>query len=309
MTLASNQQICVEETPYYHVVSRCVRRAFLCGQDKYSGRSYEHRRGMIVERIKYLSSVFNIDILAYAIMSNHYHIVLKVNSTKSWSNKQVLSYWSELFGLNILCSRYIKGEDLTNAEMQMVLKDIEEYRKRLMSVSWFMKLLNEYIAREANKEDKVKGHFWESRFKSQALLDERALLTAMAYVDLNPIRAAMARAPEQSDYTSIQARIKKKQTWLLGFSEREIPFYFSDYLALVDTTGRAVLENKRASISNTIPDVFERLDLNPETWLDELKSFRAKHKTAVGTLQQLRDFCSSVGKQFRFGVQLKPQLE
>ncbi|MCB1586782.1 MAG: hypothetical protein KDI52_10900, partial [Xanthomonadales bacterium] len=170
MTLARNQQICVEETPYYHVVSRCVRRAFLCGQDKYSGRSYEHRRGMIVERIKYLSSVFNIDILAYAIMSNHYHIVLKVNSTKSWSNKQVLSYWSELFGLNILCSRYIKGEDLTNAEMQMVLKDIEEYRKRLMSVSWFMKLLNEYIAREANKEDKVKGHFWESRFKSQALL-------------------------------------------------------------------------------------------------------------------------------------------
>ncbi|HPQ87910.1 MAG TPA: transposase, partial [Gammaproteobacteria bacterium] len=84
MTLARNQQICVEETPYYHVVSRCVRRAFLCGQDKYSGRSYEHRRGMIVERIKYLSSVFNIDILAYAIMSNHYHIVLKVNSTKSW---------------------------------------------------------------------------------------------------------------------------------------------------------------------------------------------------------------------------------
>jgi len=71
-----------------------------------------------------------------------------------------------------------------------------------------MQLLNQYIARQANIEDKVTGCFWESRFKSQALLDERALLTCMAYVDLNPIRAAMAKTPENSDYTSIQERIK-----------------------------------------------------------------------------------------------------
>ena len=78
------------------------------------------------------------------------------------------------------------------------------------------KLLNEHIAKEANKEDKVTGSFFESRFKSQALLDEQALLTCMAYVDLNPIRAAIAHTPEDSDYTSIQERIKFKGSKLLN---------------------------------------------------------------------------------------------
>ena len=62
-----------------------------------------------------------------------------------------------------------------------------------------MKVLNENIAKQANKEDKCTGHFWESRYKSQALLDEQAVLSCMTYVDLNPIRAAMAPTPEQSD--------------------------------------------------------------------------------------------------------------
>jgi hypothetical protein len=92
-----------------------------------------------------------------------------------------------------------------------------------------MKMLNQDIAFRANAEDNCKGHFFESRFKSQALLDERALLTCMAYVDLNLIRAAMARTPEASDYTSIQERINNKNSDLISFGKEGVPYSLPDY--------------------------------------------------------------------------------
>jgi len=309
MTLPRNQLISIEETPYYHIVSRCVRRAFLCGKDKYSGKSYEHRRGLIVDRVKFLASVFNIKICSYAIMSNHYHLVLKVNDTKDWSIHQVLISWSSLCNLPYLCQKFLNKQDMDKAEMREVLSLTDEYRKRLMSISWFMKLLNQDIAFQANAEDGCKGHFFESRFKSQALLDERALLTCMAYVDLNPIRAAMAYSPEDSDYTSIQERINNKKTDLLSFAHTGIDYALTDYLQLVDGTGRAIIEGKSGFIPKELPDILRRLDLNPETWLDELKAFKSSGITAIGTTSQLKDFCQSVGKKFRFGLRLKLLLE
>jgi len=76
-----------------------------------------------------------------------------------------------------------------------------------MTYSWFIRTLNEHIARRPNAEDGVKGRFWEGRFKNQALLDGQALLAAMAYADLNPVRAGLAETPETLDYTSIQERV------------------------------------------------------------------------------------------------------
>lgn len=311
MTLPRKQLISIESTPYYHIVSRCVRRAFLCGKDKYSGKSYEHRRGLIVKRIKQLAEVFNIDICAYAVMSNHYHLVLKVNSTEHWDEKRVLIHWSAVSGIIPLCQRYLDGEYMSKPELNMVYLKTAEYRKRLMSISHFMQLVNQFIARQSNIEDGVTGHFWQARFKSQALLDERALLTCMAYVDLNPIRAAMAQTPEDSDYTSIQERIRSKKSTLLnlGFSDDDIPFGLGDYCALVDATGRAIITNKRGFIPSDLPPILQRLNLNSNTWLDELNQFKTKGHTAVGTVQQLKDFCQSVNKKWRNGIQLIPSLE
>jgi putative transposase len=309
MTLARKQLISIEDTPYYHIVSRCVRRAFLCGKDKYSGKSYEHRRGLIVDRVKFLASVFHVEICSYAIMSNHYHLVLKVNDTKDWSIHQVLVTWSSLCNLPYLCQKFLDKQDMEKAEMREVLALTNEYRNRLMSISWFMKLLNQDIAFKANVEDGCKGHFFESRFKSQALLDERALLTCMAYVDLNPIRAAMARSPEASDYTSIQERINHKKTNLLFFGKTGIDYSLADYLQLVDGTGRAIIEGKRGFIPKELPDILRRLDLNPDSWLDELNAFKSSGITAVGTTSQLKEFCKCVGKKFSIGLKLKPALE
>ena len=133
MTLARKYQISLDDTPFYHVMTRCVRRAFLCGKDKYSGNCYEHRRKPIVDRMKFLAGIFNIDICSYAIMSIHYHLVLKVNSTENWSEKQVLSCWSSLCNVIPLCDRFLKGEHLHKAELDMVYLKTDEYRKRLMS--------------------------------------------------------------------------------------------------------------------------------------------------------------------------------
>jgi len=271
MTLARKQLISIDDTPYYHIISRCVRRAFLCGKDKYSGKCFEHRRKLIVDRIKQLADVFNIDICAYAVMSNHYHLVLKVNDSNDWSERKCLIDWSTLCGISDLCTRYIKHDGLSKYELESVYPDAAEYRKRLMSISWFMKLLNEYIAKVANAEDEVTGHFWQARFKSQALLDERALLTCMAYVDLNPIRAAMALTPETSDYTSIQERIRGEKSSLLNFGlgENNIPFSLTDYCDLVDATGRIILANKKGFIPDDLLPLLHRLSLNEYTWLDE----------------------------------------
>ncbi len=161
--------------------------------------------------------------------------------------------------------------------MDFVSNKSDEYRLRLSSISWFMKCLNEYISRRANIEDNCTGHFWESRFKSQALLDGRALLTCMAYVDLNPIRAAMCKTPEQSDYTSIQERIKDKETNLTGFgnAENDLPFSLSRYLDLVDYSGRVILNNKRGSIPQNLPVILDRLNLDADTWINELKGFKS----------------------------------
>lgn len=284
MTQPRKQLVSVSDTPYYHVVSRCVRRAYLCGKDPLTGKSYEHRRQWIENRIRVLSSLFSIDICAYAVMSNHLHIVVKIlpNEIDHLSDTEVVERWTSLYKGPLLVQRWQSKAHLSPAELQTVNDCIIEYRKRLASLSWFMKCLNEPIARQANKEDDCSGHFWESRFKSQALLSEEALLSCMAYVDLNPVRAQMASTPEASEHTSIKERIKPQfnlkqaiqeqieDQSLLHFNlalkplakfevyesngkQTGILFSLTDYLELVDYTGRVIRPDKLGAIPADTP--------------------------------------------------------
>jgi hypothetical protein len=203
--------VSLSDTPWYHVVSRCVRRAFLCGDDNVTGKNFNHRRGWIESRILKLAAVFAIDVAAYSVMSNHYHIVLRIDDgrAKKWTDEEVLHRWTQLFTGPLFVQRYLSDDraEMDVSQLSSVSTSAATYRERLHDLSWFMRVLNESIARMANAEDDCTGRFWEGRFKCQALLDEHALLTAMAYVDLNPIRAAMAETPEQSEHTSVKKRI------------------------------------------------------------------------------------------------------
>jgi len=173
-----------------------------------------------------------------------------------------------------------------------------------------MKSLNEYISRLANAEDGVTGHYWESRFKSQALLDEQAVLSCMAYCDLNPIRAQMADTPEHSDYTSIKERITaakegKIPAKLAPFSGNEkkqqqdgIPCALKDYIELVDQTGRCIRPDKRGAIAMCQLPILERLNIEPEIWLDMATHFEESHGPWVGGPNKLQQACNDTGKHW-----------
>jgi REP element-mobilizing transposase RayT len=213
MTMPRSALISLSETPWYHIVSRCVRRAYLCGEDHVTGQNFNHRRGWIEARIRELAGVFAIDVAAYAVMSNHYHIVLRVDEERArhWDDTQVLSRWTQLFRGSEPVQRYLSADVpyISDSDLNKVSEWVEIYRQRLYDISWFMRVLNETLARMANAEDGIGGRFWEGRFKSQALLDEQSILAAMTYVDLNPIRAAMATTPEGSEHTSIKLRLEE----------------------------------------------------------------------------------------------------
>jgi REP element-mobilizing transposase RayT len=143
-------------------------------------------------------------------MRNHLHLVLHVDiaKAKAWSMEEVLERWHQLFKGTLLTQKHAKKHLLDKFQPAMVESTADIYKQRLMDISWFMRSLNDPIARQANREDSCTDHFWEGRFKSQALLDEGAILSCMAYVDLNPVRAGIAPTPEQSGFTSIQLRVK-----------------------------------------------------------------------------------------------------
>ncbi|TMX41433.1 transposase, partial [Vibrio sp. Hep-1b-8] len=229
----------------------------------------------------------------------HYHLVLHINREKALnlSAYEVVERWQQAHKLPNIVSRWLEGQLTSKAELEVCLAIIESWRERLWSLSWFMKELNFEIACQANKEDQCKGHFWESRFKSQALLDEQALAAAMTYVDLNPLRAGIAQTPETSDYTSIKARVEalnnQRETapCLYPFVGNDknhqrdgIPFRLMDYIELVDWTARQYREGKVSLSEDTLP-ILQRLNINQANWLETCTQLERLRCTAVGCTQ------------------------
>lgn len=330
--------ICLEDTPYYHVVARCVRRAWLWGYDSYAGKDYSHRKAWVLHRLRQLADIFSIELCAYAIMSNHYHLVLRVDRQRMarLSHAEIVTRWTQLFSIPPLIQRWQDGR--ANAAERLIAEElIERWRLRLIDISWYMRCLNEHLARRANAEDECTGRFWQGRFKSQALLDEAGLLTAMAYVELNPVRAGIAATPEESEFTSIYARLQqprhassvpprtrqppKAQTGhqpgppLLAFSESAdpdrsyIPMRFMEYLQLLDWTGRQRRADEREAIEQDLPPIFARLQIEPDAWLRTMRPGGNLFGRAIGRLDRLQIHARKLGQGWIRGLRAARRLQ
>ena len=205
-----DEQFDPDEVCVVHVVQRCVRRAFLAGFDRVTRKDYSFRREWIRRRMEALASVFAVDVLSYAVMSNHLHQILRnrPDVCAQWSDEEVAIRWLRVFPGRRLEEHLAEP---TENDVKMLCRDkqrLREVRRRLADISWFMRALAEPIARMANKQDECTGRFWEGRFKAQRIVDEAGLLACSMYVDLNPVCAAMADSPENSPHTSAYDRIE-----------------------------------------------------------------------------------------------------
>ncbi|MBS0456218.1 MAG: transposase [Proteobacteria bacterium] len=316
MTQARSALIVPGSPGTFHCVQRCVRRAFLCGLDRLSGRSFEHRKDWVEQRLALLAECFAVAIHAYAVMSNHLHVVFQFDPgwQAGWSDADVAARWMRLFPPRE------DSEAARDGKRERLLAQPERLtvlRARLANLSWFMKCLAEPIARRANAEDDCKGRFWEGRFKAQVLCDERALLAAMTYVDLNPVRAGIAQRLEDSDHTSIKARrdraqddaIHKPLTPILGKPlVAMLPVTLGDYLTLVEWTGKQVRPDKRGVLAAHAPSVLARFEQRPERWTTRVKAIGSGYWRVVGEVEDLVERAKQLQQRWLKGIGLAAAL-
>ena len=329
MTYSRKNLVSLRDTPYYHVVARCVRRAWLWGFDEYAGQDYSHRKDWVVERLGQLASLFAIEVCAYAVMSNHYHLVVYVDQAraKRFTREEVASRWTQLFRAPAVVRRYLENETSSDEERQLAESIIDRWRDRLFDISWFMKCLNEHLARRANAEDGCSGRFWEGRFRSQALLDEAGLLTAMTYVDLNPIRAGIAKTPETSEFTSVCERIQRLRSDDRSLTDAEprshvrlrpfssagsdahaIPYRIDEYLQLVDWSGRMIRSDKPGHIDTQLPPIACRLHIDVVAWQSAMRPRSNVFGRAMGRLDHLRLHAKTLGQSWVRGLARAEQM-
>ena len=274
---------------FYLCTSRCVRRAWLCGHDPLTGLSFNHRRAWIEHRLIELADIFAIDLFGFAVMSNHYHAVLKTDPLRveAWSDTAVAERWLRLYPVKDELQRARTLTAITHDEARL-----SQLRERLASLSWFMKCINEPISRRSNREDGCTGRFWEGRFHASALLDEAAIACAMAYVDLNPVRAALVEDPAQAEHTALGRRLRAPDGDNLGLAPLEsIGMTLQTYLALVQWTVR----RERYRAATLPPGVSRILHCTPQDWLTRLRLHR-HHPRVHGALGAMRDFARQMGQ-------------
>jgi len=333
------------EVAILHVCARVVRRCFLFGTDPVTGKNHDHRKIWIEDQLKLLAANCGIDLLAFAILSNHFHLILRSRPdvVQTWDDSEVARRWL------MLCPKRKKKdrspEEPNEFELNSIRNDpvkLATIRRRLSDVAWWMRLLCQNIGTRANQEDKQVGKFFQGRYRAVRILDEETLLACAAYVDLNPIRAAMAETLETSEYTSVQRRIEslKQLTSSTPSNETTVDSFLSpltidekrdsigacahqtrqrcsdkgflsmsivDYLELLDASARMVRPDKNGYTPTDVPPIFERLRLDPDYWRMQIKDFGRLFSNVAGKPKDVYEMRSLISKRRFYLKRLKPE--
>ena len=331
MTIARAHLVDPSVSRWYHCITRCVRRAFLLGEGA------NDRKVWIETRLRELAEIFSISVGGFSVLDNHLHLLVRLDPAlaEGWSDEDVVRRWGRLFPPRDKSRRPLAVSD---EWVQWRLKDVrwvEQARKRLQSLSWFMKCLKEPLSRLANRQEKTRGTFFEGRFKSVAILDEEALLATCVYIDLNPVAAGIAEVPEASAHTSIKERVDhveaqgrtedlkaartgsvagsvasaglEESHWLCPIEDRRRldsaregmleGFSLGNYLFLVDHSARLFRERK-ATLSREVSEILDRLGTSAsqwQAWLEKLRQGRLLGRFFATTRQRLREAAERLG--------------
>ncbi len=311
MTSARSQLVDVELTRWYHVISKTVRGAFLLGEGDHT------RKQWIEDRLKLLASVFAVEVGGFAILDNHLHVLIRLEPEQldGDSDEAILRRWAVVFPPRGADRKALEKIDQW---VELKLNDkafVQKCRQRLGDLGWFMKCLKEPLARLANKLEQQTGAFWQSRFKSIAILDDEALLATCAYIDLNPVAAGIAKLPEESEFTSAKARVDDCREsgrlddlqaaragsvagvkaaagigadfWLCPIEDTREQggsrtglldgFSLGSYLQLIDYTSRLIRTGK-ACVSADVTSLLDRLGTSASVWEHNLRHMFASSK-------------------------------
>ena len=326
MTMPRRELVDVAVTRYYHCISRCVRRAYLCGE------GFTHRKAWIEARLELLARQFAVSVCGFAILDNHLHVLCRLDPglADAWSDSDVIRRWIAVYRPSCID---VDDPAAVQAWIDHAGQDparVARYRQRLQNLGWFMKALKEPLARLANKEDRCRGTFWEARYKSIAILDEQALLATCAYIDLNPVAAGIAKTPEDAKHTSIRQRVEhvrnaralptltiaaaaksvvaakieadlEQSHWLCPLQDRRgegavregmlAGFSLSGYLELVDWTAR-LCRNGKARITEDVALIMDRLGTSGECWQSHLQKL-------LGKSRLLGSFCATSSERLK----------
>ncbi len=201
------------DVAYYHVISRTVGGEFLLG---------DVEKEKLLSVIKQFSSLYFVSVIGYCIMDNHFHLLVKTLSVEDIDDTE----------LKERLSRHYKNipDEITESELL-------KYKEKLTDISEYVKSIKMTFSRWYNKRNQRRGYFWGDRFKSVLVEKGESLLSMLAYIDLNPVRAGICGRPEEYRWSSFSHRLAKPSDDLLTFAGTEIS-NVDDYFSFVYGVGK-----------------------------------------------------------------------